>query len=215
MTEKTVVPTGPKPSLFRFITGPVEQFKRMRERPVIWIPGLIVFLFFTAATMLTALLPESVGALESSGLSAEQAQNIAMITTAVSSIFIFPLTVIISAGISLLLVKLAGGETTFKRMVTFSLFIMFITTIGQIINLGVAVAAGTDPNVTSLNGLLGLEGTAGGILSAFEIFTIWSVILTGIGLPIVTGMSKRAGWIIAGVLFLLTLGTAIVTGSVY
>jgi len=214
MSQETVQPTGPKPSLFRFIPSPVEQFKRMKERPVVWIPALIVFIFFAISMVLSALLPEMVQMMaESSGISTEQAQNFAMVSVGVTSIFIFPITLLISAFVSYLIVKVVGGETTFKHMLTFSIFIMFITTIGQVINYGVAAAAGTDPNVTSLNGLIGLEGTAGGILNTIEIFTIWSVILTGIGLPIVTGISKRAGWMIAGILFIITFVMAIFGGA--
>ncbi|WP_229078661.1 hypothetical protein [Bacillus paralicheniformis] len=31
-----------KPSLFGIITSPVRQFERMRERPAIWLPMIIV-----------------------------------------------------------------------------------------------------------------------------------------------------------------------------
>ncbi|WP_046176001.1 Yip1 family protein [Domibacillus indicus] len=216
MSEETSNTAHSKPSLFAFITSPVQQFERMKHRPAIWGPGLIVLILFAAAASLSGLLPETLKVTaDAVGVSTEQARTISLISTGGMSLFIFPITVLISAGITYLIVKIAGGTAAFKHLITFTIFILFITTIGQIVNYGVALAAGTDPNVTSLNGLIGLDGKLGGALSAFEIFTIWSVILTGIGLPIVTSISRRAGWIIAGILFLLTLLMGIFSGAVY
>jgi hypothetical protein len=216
MTEETSKTTYPKPSLFGFIPSPVKQFERMKDRPVIWMPGLIVLILAVASATLSAILPEALQlTADAAGISIEQARNIALITTSAVSLIIFPIMILISAGITYLIVKIAGGTTTFKHLINFTIFIMFITSIGQIVNYGIAFAAGTDPNVTSLNGLLGLEGKIGGALNAIEIFTIWSVILTGIGLPIVASISKRAGWIIAAILFLITLAMGIISGTVY
>ncbi|MCP3761535.1 hypothetical protein NLX67_03900 [Domibacillus sp. A3M-37] len=47
MIEETSKTTHPKPSLFGLITSPVEQFKRMKQRPVIWGPSVIVLILFT------------------------------------------------------------------------------------------------------------------------------------------------------------------------
>ncbi|MET1032192.1 YIP1 family protein [Domibacillus tundrae] len=150
-----------------------------------------------------------------SGLSIDQARNISLITGLITGVIMFPLTISISAGIMYLIVKIAGGDTTFKHLVSFTIFLAFIITIGQIINYGVALAAGTDPNVTSINGLLGLDGKMGGALNMVEIFTIWSVILTGTGLRVVASISKRAARIIVAVLSIVTIVIGFLMGTDY
>ena len=51
--ENIDVEPKPKPSLLGMIGSPVEQFEKIRNRPIIWLPMLIVTLFTVIGTLLS------------------------------------------------------------------------------------------------------------------------------------------------------------------
>ena len=53
-----------------------------------------------------------------------------------------------------------------------------------------------DPEVyiTSLNSIVHAEGVLGAFLGIVEVFSIWSLIITGIGLQVVAKFSKGLSW---------------------
>ncbi len=53
--EKSNTEITEKPSVFGVITSPVVQFKRLREKPVIGIPLLIVIILIAAGSILRGL----------------------------------------------------------------------------------------------------------------------------------------------------------------
>jgi hypothetical protein len=48
-------------------------------------------------------------------------------------------------------------------------------------------------------------GFLAGVVSGIEVFSIWSVVVTGIGVSVIAGISRKKAYIIVGVLFALGL----------
>ncbi|MGG3891512.1 Yip1 family protein [Metabacillus fastidiosus] len=209
-----------KPSLFGMVFSPNEQFERIRERPVIWIPFIIVTLIGLAATIIGTLGIDSSAQLNELGFSGDEAAAMEMsmkVGTIIFGFFLAPITVLFSTIIYFAIAKIAKSQVTFKKMLSLNIFIYFIAGIGQLINTAIIAAINGDLNtmtmLTSLNSFVGAGGALGGILNSFEIFGIWSTVLSALGLHKVAGLSKTASWTIAIVIFIIGVIFLAVTGA--
>src|SRR5699024_10999993 len=107
------------------------------------------------------------------------------------------LIILISASVYLLIAKIAGTDVTFKQMFSLFTYLTFISTIGGIINaLYIFITKTSNPDlvITSLNGILQADGVLGFVFSSLEIFSIWTIILTAIGLQVVAKFPKALAW---------------------
>ncbi|OCA83075.1 hypothetical protein A8F94_18235 [Bacillus sp. FJAT-27225] len=206
----------PSPSLIGIITSPVETFERIRKKPKIWVPLLIVTVIEVLAMWLMGRL------LKPSDLAGQGIpdQDLGMAVeftkyTMIGSGAITPiLTVLVSSAIYLAIAKIAGSPVSFKQLFSMNTYLVFVTSIGHLLNMIIGNLIGTsyDTHVTSLAGLLGKDGA--GVLAAIEVFTIWSTILTAIGLHKVAGLSKWLSWTVAIIFFLLGILLAVVGSMV-
>lgn len=198
-----------KPSLFGVITSPSIQFERIREKPAVWGP-----LFIVAAIIIVGAVLQSLGTdyselmknTNTQGLSAEEIETFAIITKfggmagaifgGIAALFIAPL-------IYWLCVKISGGVTTYKKMLSLGLFVSLISSLGLLVNGIVVFTTSANPlySMTSLAGIIPSDGALASVLNSFEIFSIWSFVLLAIGLHKTGGISKKAGWISAIILF--------------
>ncbi|MDT2047991.1 MULTISPECIES: Yip1 family protein [Bacillaceae] len=205
---------GPKPSVFKFIFSPGAEFDKMKQRPAIVASLILVILLSAAAFALSTITPENLASLQELGLEPDDSMKLfSMIGAGIGALIVTPIAMLIGAGILLLIVKIGKGTAKYKHMFSLTAFITFITMLGLLLNTVIAVVAGTGTNITSLNGLVGAEGAVGGVLASIEIFSIWSLILTAMGLQKVGGLSKKAAIIIASVFFVLSVISQII-GSV-
>ncbi|MFE4043776.1 MULTISPECIES: Yip1 family protein [unclassified Priestia] len=189
-----------KPSIFGFITSPVVQFEKMKSSPVIWGPLLLILILTAATTILAVYTPQGQEALQQqkeAGI--EVNSTFSMIGGAIAIVA----TLAFTSLILFLIAKLGTGKTTYRQMFSLNLFVTFITAIGQLINTGVAALAHTSANVTSLNGMVGAKGAMGGVFTSIEIFSIWGLILTAVGLQKVANVSKAVSIITVIILFIL------------
>ncbi|MBY8912381.1 YIP1 family protein [Bacillus sp. YC2] len=220
--EKSNTAVTEKPSLFGVITSPVVQFKRLREKPIIGIPLFIVIVLIAVGYMLQGLGMNYDEILKSSsleGLTDEQIEMTKSITkyaTIFGGIFGGILALFIVPLIYWLCVKISGGVTTYKKMLSLGLFTAFISNIGLVIN-GLVIYF-TDANsiyrVTSLASIIPAGKSAAAFLSSIEIFSIWSYILLAAGLHHTGGISKKAACISAIILFVIMLLFSFVGGLV-
>ncbi|ARV44404.1 YknW family membrane protein [Bacillus inaquosorum] len=211
-----------KPSLFGVITSPAVQFERIRERPVVWGPLFIVAVIIIVGAVLQSLGTDYSELLkngDTQGLSAEQMETFGTITKfgaiagaifgGIAALFIAPL-------IYWLCVKISGGVTTYKKMLSLGLFTSLISSLGLLIN-GI-VAFTTDASsfysMTSLAGIIPSDGALASVLNTFEIFSIWSYVLLAIGLHKTGGISKKAGWISVIVLFGILVAFSFFSGLI-
>ncbi|MCE0742045.1 toxin SDP protection protein YknW [Bacillus sp. G16] len=220
--EKNSGTATEKPSLFGVITSPAIQFERIRERPVVWGPLLIVAVIIIVGAVLQSLgtdYSELLKSGDTQGLSAEQIETVATITKfggmagaifgGIAALFIAPL-------IYWLCVKISGGVTSYKKMLSLGLFVSLISSLGLLIN-GI-VAFTTDASslysMTSLAGIIPSDGALASVLNTFEIFSIWSYVLLAIGLHKTGGISKKAGWISVIVLFGILVAFSFFSGLI-
>ncbi|OAZ59494.1 Membrane protein YknW [Bacillus siamensis] len=218
--EKNNTAVTEKPSIFGVITSPVVQFKRLREHPVIGLPLLIVIILVAAGSILRGLGMNYEELLTSSSLDGltddqiEMTKTIAKFGSIFGSIFGGIIALFIVPLIYWLCVKISGGVTTYKKMLSLGLFTAFITNIGLVIN-GLVIYftdAGSLYPVTSLASVIPAGDGVSVFLSAIDIFSIWSYILLALGLRYTGGISKKAGWISAIVLFVIMLLVSAVGG---
>jgi Yip1 domain len=213
--ENEVVEKQKKPKLFNMLWSPGEQLNRIRQNPIIWIPLLIVTILYLIGSTIMAvtmkvedfMLPE---------MSTQEAEMIAAIgkTTAAVSGFLIPIiTILISTVIYLIIVKIAKKDTTFKQLFSMNTFIMVIGAVGLILNnlIIAAIDGKAGIFITSLGGLL---NSGSPLLGTFELFSIWQLILTAMGLHRVGQLSKTVSVIIVIIFFLIGLGFAAI-GSMF
>ncbi|ATH91250.1 hypothetical protein ACH95_08930 [Bacillus glycinifermentans] len=195
-----------KPSLIGLITSPAKQFERMRERPAIWLPMIIV----AVLSALAAYLVISKSAI----FGQEDLNTVRSTAIIVRNIFQSVIFFVLGALVLWLLAKIGGGKTNFITMLSLIVFVNFIPAIRDIIINVIYYLTGSDIvfSVTALDGLIPAEEPLGTVLNACDIFTIWSFALTAIGLQKAGGSSKRAAWIGVAVLFILKLLLAYLYG---
>lgn len=197
--------TTAKPSLFGMFFSPGLQFDRMRERPTIWLPLIIVTLLGVIAGVIVAMgMNDAV--LEDIGLSGEDAQAAQMFTVifaGIGGLIGLPVSFLIFSLILLAITKIAGSEATFKQLLSLNIFTGIVTIVGQLVNALINLSLGSDPvnMVTGLNSFVGAEGALGGFLNTIEVFSIWAYVLIAMGLHKVAQLSKPTSIIITIVFF--------------
>lgn len=198
-----------KPSLFGVIWSPIEQFEKIRNRPTIWIPLLVVSILSFFGTYLTFNQMDVNSILGDAGMSFSD-QEMEMITDVVKIIgaivgLISPIIAsLITATIYLIISKIASSKVTFKALFSMTIFIMLISAIGSIVNALIMLALGEESlyMVTSLASVMDSDNA---VLGSIELFSIWGVILAAFGLQKVAGLSKSLSWSTTIVIFFIGL----------
>lgn len=201
-----------KPSLLGMFWSPGEQLERIRQQPRIWGPLAIVTLLFMISSIIMAVSMKAEDLVVPGTLSLEDAEMIlgfTKITTAVFGVVGALIGILISATIYLIIVKIAKKTTTFKQLFSMTTYILIIGAVGMLLNSLIQMLIGGSQSiyVTSLAGVMNSDSL---ILAQFEVFSIWQLILTAIGLHKVGQLSKGAAWTIAIVFFLIGLGMAMI-----
>lgn len=200
----------PKPSLLGMLTNPTEQFIRIKQQPIILTPMLIIIVLTIIGTWLSAsnvVIPE----LQDVEINQEMAALIDTFTKIGATIggVIMPLlTTLISTVIYFLVAKIAQSNVSFKQLFSMNTFILLITAIGLIVNgfIYMLIGGTADVSPTSLGYILNQNNV---IYSSIELFSIWNLILSAIGLHKVANFSKGLAWgtviaiFVVGILFLL------------
>lgn len=210
--EQGIIQENKKASLFGMIWSPGEQFGRIRQNPKILVPLLLVTVLYFVGAIPTALSfsLDSIAGIEE--LTEEQAEIALMVAKTVmiaGSLIIPVLAALFNTVIHLIITSIAKKKVTFKQLFSMNIYIFFIGTLGFLLNALIQQLTGTSSDVliTSLAGVLNSESP---ILASFEVFTIWQLVLTAIGLNKVGQLSKNASLIIVIIFFLISLGLAAV-----
>lgn len=109
---------------------------------------------------------------------------------------------------------LMGNDTPYMKILSIYLYANLVFYIGGLLNVVLSLifdGNGTDA-YTSLAPLFEKGTVLNGIASSIEIFNIWSLILTGLGLHIVAGLSKKQATILIVIFFILTVGLGFLKG---
>ena len=115
--------------------------------------------------------------------------------------------VLISSFIYWIIIKIARSEATFQQLFSMNTYIMIISAFSILINGALTAILGGDGEVlfTSLGSLIVVEGAMAGLFNNLEVFTIWGVILSAIGLHKVGELSKGLAWTISIAFFVIAI----------
>ncbi|WP_312471205.1 Yip1 family protein [Neobacillus sp.] len=196
------------PKLLGMFTSPSEQFERIKQNPKFWVPLIIISILYAIGMTLMALSMDA-ETLIGTGIPEDQAEIILVVTKVtmmVMGIFSPIIGILISSAIQLVIAKIANSPVSFKQLFSMNTYIMIIGAIGLILNMAVSYAIGGSPKIyiTSLAGFLNQEKA--GVLSSVEVFALWGVVLTAIGLNKTAQFSKGLAWTIAIAFFLISIG---------
>lgn len=191
-----------KPSLFGMILNPTEQFEKIKKRPLIWGAMVIVTILTVIGSWLMSL-----------GIEIQDDMGIPNmeIFVQINSIIVGLLSpvfgVLISSFIYWIIIKIVRSEATFQQLFSMNTYIMIISAFSILINGALTAILGGDGEVlfTSLGSLIVVEGAMAGLFNNLEVFTIWGVILSAIGLHKVGELSKGLAWTISIAFFVIAI----------
>lgn len=208
---------GPKPSLFGMILNPKEQFERIKNNPLILFALIIVSLISVVGTAIMSLTM-NLNMLEQTipELTMTMSEDQKLIILTIMKVFtgfmglIMPaISILIISAIHLLVSSIAKTGVKFKQLFSMNTYIYLITAIGGTLNTILYLQFASDGNqlnFTNLSFLVTEEGVLSAVFSHIELFSIWAIILTALGLHKVAGLSKPVAWIVAlffSVIFLI------------
>jgi hypothetical protein len=210
--------------------SPNETFADIARRPNILLPLIILFVISVVSTVLvipridfeTGMRDQLANSGKLNGMSTEEADRVIRIGTAGVKIFIYSLPLImlgvwaLFAGVLLISFKLFGGEGTFKQAYSVMLYAWVPMLIKGIVGMCIVLAKGTvgmeemaDLVRSNPGFLVGMKTNPGlfSLLSSFDVFSIWMVILLIIGFSFVARVSKAKSAVIVITLWAVwTLG---------
>ncbi|MFJ8368836.1 Yip1 family protein [Bacillus cereus] len=206
-----------KPSLFGMITSPSEQFERMKTSNAVWgafwLLVLIAGLVGGFAAYVYSLTPEAIKLNKELGVTVSAAMTYGMGfgIIAISMAFVF----LLSAVVYKVLMVFISNDTSFKKLLAITVYSSVISLLGLLINTILAYILGGSGQemYTGLEPIFASSsGVVKGIVSKFEVFTIWGYAVTWLGLQITAGLTKKQATIITIVFFVLTLGMGALQG---
>ena len=201
-----------KPSLLGMITDPRTQFERIRLNPKILVPFIIITVLTTIGMLLMMSQMDILGDdpyFNSMGEEELMYMTIfTQITFVITGLLTPAISILISTVVYLIIAKIVKSAVSFKQLFSMATFIYIISVLSLLLNsIAFFAVSNPDPNLyfTSLNSIVGAEGALGAFLVSIEIFTIWGMILSAIGLQIVAKFSKGLSWgIVIGIFVIIT-----------
>ncbi|EJR94170.1 Yip1 family protein [Bacillus cereus group sp. MYBK163-2] len=208
---------GEKPSLFGMITSPGVQFERMKTSNAVWgafwLLVLLGGLIGGFAAYVYSLTPEAIELNKELGVtvSAGMTYGMGFGVGALGMGFSF----LLSAVVYKVLMVFMSNDTSYKKLLAITVYSSVISLIGVLINIILAYVLGGSGQemYTGLGPIFASSsGVVKGIVSKFEVFTIWGYVVTWLGLQITAGLTKKQATIITIVFFVLTLGIGALQG---
>lgn len=202
-----------KPSLLGMILHPNEQFERMKERPI-FMGAIISIIALTIVGMWLSLSGFDINEVTNTGelndYTAEELMAFEMLsklTFIVIGLVGSLLKTVVSSLLFLIFARSFESKVKFKQLFSMNTYILFIVSLGVLLNGFITALLGADPEsmYTSLSVLIKIDGPFGELLKNIEIFEIWGLILTAIGLQKVANYPKKVAWIIAILFFVFTV----------
>ncbi|MGG0276163.1 Yip1 family protein [Bacillus rhizoplanae] len=209
--------SGEKPSLFGMITSPSLQFERMRSNAPVWgaffLMAVLGGLIGAIATYLYSIDPTVIA--KNKELGFEMPIAIALGTGFVMAFISVMVTFFIGAALYKVLMMFMSNDTSYKKLLAITVYSSIITVIGGIINMGLAWILGGNGQemYTGLGPVFASTGgVVHGIAKSFEVFAIWGLVVTGLGLHITAGLSKKQATILVVIFFILSMAFGAVGG---
>ena len=199
-----------KPSIFKVIWEPAEQFRKVRLNPIILVPMLILLAVNAIGTIMTVSAIDFTELFEEMDIviTAEMETAISVIASlagVVVALITVALLILVSAAVYMVISKIAKKDVTFKQMFSMSTHLSIIGAIGVLLNGLIAFLTGDDSTIAMYTSLAYLLGSENEVLMGIELFSIWGTLLIPIALQKVAGYSKKLSWGVAIGFFILGL----------
>ncbi|MED0967737.1 Yip1 family protein [Bacillus paramycoides] len=208
---------GAKPSLFRMITSPGVQFERMKTKSPVW-GGFFLFLVLGTILAAAAAYLSLINTPDLAKVLKDDTSGIVKGTTlgfgAIGGLFGTAIGLFVVAGFYKVIMMFMSNDTPYMKILSIYIYANVVFYLGSLLNvaLGYILGGNGTDKYTSLGPLFEQGTIAHGIGSAFEVFNIWSLILTGLGLHIAAGLSKKQATILISIFFILTIGFSMLGG---
>lgn len=201
--------------LVRVLYEPTAVFERLREKPRILLPMIAVVLLslvlgFLALPYLKVGMRAVMPAQATGGPSVD---TIAMIQVVSSPIFVV-IFLLLAAGVMWVAVSLLGAEGKYKLLLGVATYAAILYVLQLLAGYAVLTLRGIE-SVTSPQDLQpafgldllapGMTGYLGAVLKGINVFSVWGVVLEGIGISVTHRVSKGTGYIAAGIAFVVLL----------
>jgi len=212
-------------NLGSIFVSPREVAIRIGEKPY-WILPLIaiivinfVMIYVTYPLQSEFMRKEMVENLKSRGLSDEMIEGYLKITPAkrilsatIGGILGTVVIVLLASAILNVLSPLVGSKIGFKKMMAYSCYIFWISSVGSLIRGILMISKGTYDVRTSVAAFapsLSIKSPLGVALSSLDLFTIWSVIALGIGFAELAQTTKRKSFTLIIVLWAVLIAISV------
>jgi len=210
-----------KPSLFGMFLEPKKQFERLKDNPIILVPFIIIAVLTTIGMFVMMSQIDFIAqAPELANMGEDELMFVTIFTQVIfviTGILAPAVSILVSSFVYFMVAKIVKNDVSFKQLFSMNTFIYIISILGIFVNaLAFFAVDNPDPEVylTSLNSMIGADGALGVLFTSIEIFSIWNIILTAIGLQIVAKFSKGLSWGLVIGIFVVLTGFSMATAGV-
>lgn len=218
--------------MVKIFMEPSKVFHRVKQKPLWVIPFIILLLIVTAMSVLTAplqLQAQKEMIMQSDRYTPEQKEQIAAqmdqmgglaYISAIAAPVMVAIFFFLGVGVLMLMANvILGGDAGFSQVASITAWAGMITALGMIVKTGLVMLKGSIDVRTSLALLLpggDMRSWAYVLLNTFtDVFAIWGLIVTIIGIGIIYGFSKGRATIAAVVPTVIFLGVAAVAAKMF
>ncbi|MFC4075457.1 Yip1 family protein [Salinithrix halophila] len=204
-------PVG-KPSMLGIILEPTKQFERIRENPRVALPLILLLVAFGLVGTWTGFLSA-----DSPTTGSEVPVWLTVGMAAIVMALGVGVALLLTSLFHWLLTLLFRGEASYKQIFSLNTHLYILVLLSMIVTYTVASLTDVDPlqpvAPTSLAAVIDAKGFIGGILSGIEVFALWQLVLTAMGLSVIARISRGKAWTAALIIFVAGLLIAGATGA--
>jgi len=232
--QQVATPT-PKPNgglswkgIIEVFYQPAAFFVKLKDNPKVLVPyliyGLITFVAFWAIKDLMAKaileMPEVAERMQLQGEMTPEMRNMMASWQVIQWTLVYLLCPLAAAGLAYFWGSfIFGGSAKYKQLLSLMLYGELIFAASHVVLVPLMLAKG-DLYLTFSLGALASEKSFGNtlyaVLSKFDLFIVWEIIVIGIGLSIIYGFPRNKGYLLSvlsmGLLTILAIISAIVSG---
>ena len=202
--------------------APKKVFTKLKEKPK-WVTPFVIVLIVVAITaaLTVNITRETVmthqrEALEERGLSEEEIEQamkltqgpVAMIGAAVGGAIFIAIILLLFALVINLFIPLLGGKSLYKTIfsvVCFSALIKVPAAVFKLILIAITKSLYASASFALLVPTLAKESFEYRLLSGFDFFIIWEMILVSLGISITSGIKQKNAYILVFIVWIATL----------
>lgn len=212
-------PMSPFVKAVKIVSAPSEAAVAIREKPDVLLPIVLMVLLSVLPILgnyqgyLDTLVQTLAVNPQTSAMTPDQLRELAQVS-AYTGIAVSPLLVLggwlLGSLILFGAVRMFGGECRYKQILSLKGYTMIFGLLTVLVTVVVSAATGAGFSQQTYTSLYSVfpeipSGFLAGIASGVELFSIWSVVVSGIGVSIIAGLSQKKAFIVVGILFALGL----------